>query len=85
MHNYNAQGLDGTLQMQDAIWLEVILDLRLKNPDGHFLNDESDQRGLCQLCGTWTTYAPARPVLNGATCNMGGKECYQIWQVNSQT
>lgn len=35
--------------------LEFSLDLRLKNPDGHFLKDESDQRGFCQLFGTCTT------------------------------
>lgn len=35
--------------------LAFSLDLRLKNPDGHFLREESDQRGFCQLCGTCTT------------------------------
>jgi hypothetical protein len=46
---------DEMFYIQVVDGLEFNLDFRLKNPDGHFLNDESDQRGFCQLCGTCTT------------------------------
>lgn len=42
--------------------------LRRKNPDGHFLKEASDHFLLCQLLGTWTTHAPARPVHRVAIC-----------------
>lgn len=42
--------------------------LRRKNPDGHFLKEASDHFLLCQLFGTWTTHAPARPVHRVAIC-----------------